>query len=84
MKRRVEELKSKILEGDSWMMIVEKRRYTSHHKVEIIDAIAPIVDGKVDLEDSDRVLRIDIVGRYAGISILRKGEVFSLAKPYPD
>jgi len=80
MKKGVTELKNKIQVGEKWRMTVEKRRYTKHHRIEIIKEIAELIDEKVDLEKPDKILRIDIIGKFAGISVLTLDDVFSLAK----
>ncbi|UCH70727.1 MAG: THUMP domain-containing protein [Candidatus Bathyarchaeota archaeon] len=82
MKEAVLELKNKILAGERWRMTVEKRRYTVHHKVEIIEKLAELIDETVDLEKPDKILRIDIIGKYAGLSILTPQDIFSAAKPF--
>jgi tRNA acetyltransferase TAN1 len=63
-------------------MTVEKRRYSQHHKIEIIRELADLIDEKVDLENPEKILRVDIIGRYAGISVLRPQDIFSVSKPY--
>ena len=82
MKRAVAELRSKIDANERWRMTVEKRRYTRHHKVEIIRELAALIDKKVNLSDPDKILRVDIIGRCTGISILTPKDVFSVTKPY--
>jgi len=82
MKEAVRKLRNGIREGERWRMTVEKRRYTQHHKIEIIRELAELIDEKVDLENPEKILRVDIIGRYAGISVLTPQEVFSVAKPY--
>ena len=52
------------------------------HKIDIIRVLADLIDEKVDLENPDRILRIDVIGRYAGLGVLAPRDVFSLAKPY--
>lgn len=79
---KVKELKDRISKGEKWRMTVEKRRYTKHHKIEIIEAIADLIDEKVDLENPDKILLLEIIGQYAGISILKPEEIFSTTKPY--
>jgi tRNA acetyltransferase TAN1 len=81
MKEAVRKLKNGIREGERWRMTVEKRRYSQHHKIEIIRELADLIEEKVDLENPEKILRVDIIGRYAGISILTPQEVFSVAKP---
>lgn len=68
---------AKIGTDEHWMMVVEKRRYETHHTAEIIKELAEGIDGLVDLKKPDRVLRIDILGPYAGISLLKPEDIFS-------
>ncbi len=73
-------LRDKIARGERWMMVVEKRRYTLHHKAEIIACLAEYIDEKVDLKNPDKIVRVDIIGNNAGISVVKPGEIFSVAK----
>lgn len=82
MKEGVTELREKIREGDKWRMTVEKRRYTRYHKIEIIRELANLIDEEVDLENPDKILHIEVIGKYAGISVLVPQQIFSVAKPY--
>ena len=84
MKEGVRKLRNKIHVGERWRMTVEKRRCSLHHKIEVIRELANLVDEKVDLENPQKILRVDIIGRYAGISVLTPQDVFSVAKPYSD
>lgn len=81
-KEGVSKLKGMIELGERWRLTVEKRRYTAMHKIEIIKELAALIDEKVDLKNPDKILRIEIIGRYAGISILRPEDVLSAAKPF--
>lgn len=84
MKRAVAGLKNRIHAGEKWRMTVEKRRYTRYHKVEIIRELADLIDEKVNLSDPDKILRVDIIGRYSGMSILTPKDVFSVTNlPLP-
>jgi len=82
MKEAVRKLRNRIHAGERWRMTVEKRRYSQHHKIEIIRELADLIDEKVDLENPEKILRLDIIGRYVGISVLTPQEVFSVAKPH--
>ena len=77
MKDAVLKLRDKIHSGERWRMTIEKRRYTRHHKIEIITELAELIDEKVDLKNPDKILRIDIIGNYAGVSVLAPQEIFS-------
>jgi len=77
MKEAVRKLRDRIRSGEKWRMTVEKRRYTCYHKIDIIKELAEIIDEKVDLENPDKILRVDIIGKYAGVSVLAPREMFS-------
>jgi tRNA acetyltransferase TAN1 len=81
MQKAVQSLAGEIGENETWRMTVEKRRYTLYHIAEIIQNLAAAVPRKVNLEKPDKILRIDIIGKYAGLSILKPNEIFSTAKP---
>lgn len=80
MKAAVVELRGRIGEAEKWRMTVEKRRYTLRHRSEIIRELAELIDRKVDLEKYDKELRVDILGKYAGLSVLERGDILSLAE----
>lgn len=78
IKEVVKQLKDRIHEGERWRMTVEKRRYTKHHKMEIIIPVAELIEEKVDLENPDKILYLELIGRHAGISVLCPQEIFSI------
>lgn len=80
MREAVRSLKDMIRQGERWRMTVEKRRYTLHHKIDIIRELAELVDEQVDLKNPDRIVRIDILGKYAGLSVLSPQEIFSAVR----
>jgi len=80
MRTAVEQVKDKIRQGERWRMTVEKRRYTLYHKIDIIKALAELIDERVDLANPDKILRLDIIGKYAGVSVLSPHEIFSTTK----
>ena len=82
MREGVMKLRDRIGRGERWAMMVEKRRYGRHHKVEIINELAGLIEGKVDLKAPEKVLRVELVGRYAGLAVLEPREVFSARKPH--
>jgi len=75
---------AKIEKDEHWMMVVEKRRYEMHHTVDIIKSLAEGIEGLVDLKKPERILRIDILGPYAGISLLKPEEIFSSVRSLSD
>jgi tRNA acetyltransferase TAN1 len=80
MKEGVRKLRNRIRAGEKWRMTVEKRRYNLYHKIEIIRELADLIDEKVDLENPEKILRVDIIGRYAGITVAKPEDIFSVAR----
>ena len=62
-------LAERIGEDESFRVTLEKRR-TELRSLEVIDAVALEIDRKVDLEDPDWIVLIEIVGRRTGISVV--------------
>jgi len=79
LKEAVATIRNKIEAGERWRMTVEKRRYTLYHKIDVIRELAQLIDEKVDLENPDKIVRIDIIGKYAGVSVLTPKDVFSVS-----
>ncbi len=46
--------------------------------------LAKFIEAKVGLENPDKILRVDLFGKYAGLAVLRLLDVFSVAKPYAE
>ncbi len=80
MREAVLKLRDQIRPGERWRMTVEKRRYTLHHKIDIINELAELIDEKVDLRNPDKVVRIDIIGKNAGVSVLSPQHIFSTTR----
>lgn len=67
---------ARIGQDESFRVTVEKRH--SHlHSAEIIDYVAEAVRRKVSLESPDWVVLVEIIGKYAGLSVVRPGQIFS-------
>ena len=70
------ELAEKMGIDESFRITVEKR-HSALHSSEIISYVADAVKRKVKLENPDWVVLIEVVGRHAGVSIVRPGQIFS-------
>ncbi|MFX0099402.1 MAG: THUMP domain-containing protein [Candidatus Hodarchaeota archaeon] len=64
---------------EKFKMIVKKRR-THLKTIEIIEKLTKNIESTVDLDNPDKIIRVEIIGRYAGVSFLEKGDVFSIGK----
>jgi tRNA(Ser,Leu) C12 N-acetylase TAN1 len=79
MRKAVGQLKDRIGEGETWRMTVEKRRHGAHTQ-ELIARLAPLLTARVDLHHPQRILRVDIVGPFAALSVLGPDEILSVAR----
>jgi tRNA(Ser,Leu) C12 N-acetylase TAN1 len=79
MRKAVGQLKDRIPEGQTWRMTVEKRRYGTHTQ-ELIALLAPLLTARVDLRHPQRILRVDIVGPFAALSVLDPADILSVAR----
>ena len=66
-------------EDESFRITVEKRR-TGLGSREIIDAVAKGVNRRVDLENPDWVILIEVVGSRTGISVIRPDGLLNVQK----
>ncbi len=79
IKGAAKQLADSIGEGESFRITVEARDspYTTK---QLIDAIADVVDRKVDLESPDKILLLEVLGEYVAISVLKPDELVSIVK----
>jgi tRNA acetyltransferase TAN1 len=54
-----------------------EKRHTKLHSKEIISTVTSDIDKKVNLDNPNWIISIQIVNRLAGISILRSNQIFS-------
>ena len=67
---------ARIGQDESFRITVEKR-YSHLHSAEIIDYVAEGVKRKVNLENPDWAVLVEIIGKHAGISVVRPNQIFS-------
>ncbi len=72
-------LSEKIQDDESFRITLEKRR-TELKRMEVIDAIAGRIDRKVDLEEPDWIILIQIVGKRTGIAVVPQDGIISVQK----
>jgi tRNA acetyltransferase TAN1 len=65
------EIKEKIEEADTFRVSV-KRRHTNLDHMEVVTAVAEIIDRTVNLDSPDWTVWVEIVGEWTGVSILDK------------
>ncbi|HEX2304762.1 MAG TPA: THUMP domain-containing protein [Nitrososphaeraceae archaeon] len=75
----VKRLCTKIGHHETFMVMIEKRQ-TKLHSKEIISTVTSDLDIKVNLDNPNWIILIQIINRLAGISILRANQIFSSVK----
>jgi len=69
------------IDGEETFRITLKRRH--HEKIErnnFIETIAKDIDNKVNLDNPDKIIRIEILGNICGISFLEKNDIIKVKK----
>lgn len=69
----------KISLNETYRVTVNKRA-TLLGSREVIEAVASRINRKVDLKNPDWIVLIEIIGNDTGISVVRQGDVVSIAK----
>jgi len=79
IQRTVTELGSKIKEGETFRVTVEKR-FTNTSTNDIIAAAAANIERRVDLNRPDKIVLIEVVGGLTGVSVVKPQEILSIMK----
>ena len=79
IKREVATLAAKLGENETFRVTVEKR-FTSLHARDFIEAAAASIQNKVNLENPDRILLIEVVGGWTGLSLIKPSDVLAVQK----
>ena len=73
------ELTANIRENETFRVTVEKR-FTKIHTRELIEAAATNIERKVNLENPDKILLIEVVGGLTGISLIQSEDILAVIK----
>jgi tRNA acetyltransferase TAN1 len=73
------ELSSKIGKNETFRVTLEKR-FTETSTQDIIEAAATNIERKVDLNNPDKILLIEVVGKLTGVSVIKPGEILAVMK----
>lgn len=69
----------KLLQGEKYRIEVRKR-LTTLTKEDVISSIAPYIPNKVDLENPDKILIIEIIGFVTGLAVVKPHHIVSIQK----
>jgi tRNA acetyltransferase TAN1 len=79
IKNAASELVENLGELETFRVTVEKR-FTNIHSRDLIEAVASNVENEVDLEKPDKVLLIEVLGGFTGVSLLKPSDIISVQK----
>ncbi|MEA2015676.1 MAG: hypothetical protein U9O59_03025 [Actinomycetota bacterium] len=76
MQKAIKSTVPKIKKEEKWMMDLEKRHYDKLDFKELIIKLTDVVDReKIDLKKPKKIIKVEIVGKDAGISLLEPDEI---------
>ncbi len=79
IKQGAGQLGSQIAKDESFKIDIDERD-SPYSRRELIDAIADVVDRKVDLDSPDIVIQVEVLGEYTALSLARPDEIISITK----
>lgn len=79
IQRVVTELAGKIKENETFRVTVEKR-FTEISTTDLIEAAAAHVERKVNLNNPDKIIQVEVVGGLTGISVLKPTDILAVMK----
>ncbi|MFW9968700.1 MAG: THUMP domain-containing protein [Candidatus Odinarchaeota archaeon] len=62
-------------EQDSFKIILKRRHHQQIERNNFIEKIAKVINNEVDLENPDKIVRIEVLGNITGLSFLKKNEI---------
>jgi len=79
IERAVTELASKIKENETFRVTVEKR-FTKVSSKDIVEAAAVNIERRVNMTSPDKIVLIEVVGGFTGISVIESTDILSVVK----
>lgn len=75
-------IKNQLSPVTSWAMTVKKRRWQVYHTIDIVKYLTEDMDGKVNLNNPDKIIWVDVIGKKTAVSLLTPEDIFSLKLPH--
>jgi tRNA acetyltransferase TAN1 len=79
IQRTATELSSKIDEDETFRVTLEKR-FTETRTKDIIEAAAANIKRRVNLNNPDKIVLIEVIGRLTGLSVIKPDEILAVLK----
>jgi len=81
MQEAVRSVAEGIGENDMWKLDLTRRHYHQYQDHELILKLTEVVNtGEVDLEKPEKIIKVEIIGQHAGISLLEPDQLLILGK----
>jgi len=81
MQEAVKSLASGIGENDKWKLDLTKRHYHRYQDRDLVIKLTDVVQtGEVDLERPEKIIKVEIIGKHAGISLLEPEELLIVSR----
>jgi len=80
MQKTIKTIQKDIKEKEKWAMDLGKRMTKLHDKDLIIKLTEPVDKPNVDLKKPEKIIKVEIIGNKAGISLLKPDEILNLFK----
>jgi len=73
-----EQYKAFISSKESFRIVLKRRKHEKIDRDLLIEGIARGISNNVNLENPDKIIRIEVLGNYSGISFLEKKDIFRI------
>jgi len=67
--------KNFIREGDTFKIVINRRKHEKIERNFMIERIASNINNKVDLDNPDKIIRLEVLGNFCGVSFLEKNDI---------
>ena len=68
------------IEKEESFRVTVRKRHTTLSTKEIVETVARNIDRKVDLENPDKVVLVEVLGEVTGVSVIRPSDMLSVEK----
>ena len=68
---------SSVIRSEESFRITIEKRHSSLESLDIINAIASRIERRVDLENPDWIVLVEILAAQTGLAVIRQDEIFS-------
>ncbi len=76
MQKEIKKLQKGIKKTEKWKLDLHKRHFDSMHTTELIMQLTDVIEKqKVDLENPQKIVEVQILGKKTGLSLLNKDEL---------